>query len=648
MYQPELKKLTRAEELFDEGKLNEALEILNDPSQYERLNLQQKSHFQFLKGLILAYQNKHEEDIKLGKEIFKEGQKLDNNLLMFDGYYFIIIGLGLASKFEEAFKIIEKAEALLGSMSKISKKEFIYREVRLRILKAWMNLGSNKVELAEKYLLLVLDSKKEPLYTFDYVWANLLMAQIMFRVKSKFDLGMNYTNKALSLAKDIKFNHFWIANCHLHLGVIYGYIGETDMCLKHSMKSLELFREIKNIWFVANLLSNVASTYKDLGEYDLSLKFFEESLLLWEQDPVHIEDILLNLIGVVLEMGDIERVQKYFHRLENLYNKKQQNSHTEIIYQFAKAIILKTSSRIRDRAKAEELLKSLIKKETLFFDLSIDEYIHLCDLLLSEFQFNNNIEVLDELNHYINKLLTIAEKSHSYIVFCETFILQAKLALINFNIKAARRFLTQAQKVAEKYGIKRLAMKISYEHDELLTQLKMWEKLRDSGASLFERWKLAGLNKQMENIVKKQKIDVPELSDEEPVLLLIVSEGGVPFFSLSFMEDKSFEDHLFGGFFTAINSFINEIFSEGLDRASFGKYTLLMNSIPPFLMCYIYKGQSYSAQKRIKSFINELRSKKELWNVFEKFYQMNKKIRMEDIPSLKSLINKNFRSIAIH
>ena len=118
----------------------------------------------------------------------------------------------------------------------------------------------------------------------------------------------------------------------------------------------------------------------------------------------------------------------------------------------------------------------------------------------------------------------------------------------------------------------------------------------------------AGLNEQIEYMTRKRIIEVPELVDEEPVLLLIVSEGGVPIFTQSFKVDKSFEDHLFGGFFTAINSFISEMFSEGLDRASFGEHTLLMKSIPPFLMFYIYKGQSYSAQKRVNSFIRELKS----------------------------------------
>ena len=68
----ELNQLTLAEELFDTGKLNEALEILNDESHFEGLNLQQRSHFQFLKGLIFLYLNRGEDLINLGETIYKE------------------------------------------------------------------------------------------------------------------------------------------------------------------------------------------------------------------------------------------------------------------------------------------------------------------------------------------------------------------------------------------------------------------------------------------------------------------------------------------------------------------------------------------------------------------------------------------------
>ena len=304
--------------------------------------------------------------------------------------------------------------------------------------------------------------------------------------------------------------------------------------------------------------------------------------------------------------------------------------------------MLKKSPRIRDRAKAEELYKQLIGEEFFSIGITIPALIDLCDLLLMELSITNNIEVIDEVNDYITQLLDKTEKSHSYWVLCETYILQAKLALLTLDLKEAQRLLAQAQEIAEKYKINRLARRISNEHDELLKQLTIWEKMDKKDMSLPERLKLARLNVQMENMTKKRLYDVPELSDEEPVHLLIVSEGGTPFFSQSFIEDESFEDDIFGSFFTAINSFINEKFSEGLDRASFGEYTLLMNSASPFLMCYVYKGQSYSAQQRLRYLIENLQSDNELWGAFEKYFQLNQEIQLKDIPSLEVLITEIF------
>ena len=261
-------------------------------------------------------------------------------------------------------------------------------------------------------------------------------------------------------------------------------------------------------------------------------------------------------------------------------------------------------------------------------------YTHLCDLHLSEFRINNNIKVLDEINHNITQLLKIAEKSHSYWFLCETFILQAKLALINLDFKAARRFLTQAQNIAESNGIKRLSMKISQEHDELLIQLKMWEKLKESDSSLSERWRLAGLNKQMENMVKKRLIEAPKLSEEEPVIIFIITEGGTAFFSHSFIEEKSLESHLFGGFLTTIDYFVREMFSVGLDRAIFGAYTLLMKSVPPFFISYIFKGDSYHANRKIINFTENIQKEDDIWQKLIKSYEINQTIYLKDIPSL--------------
>jgi len=639
MSQPELKQLTRAEQFFDAGKLDEALELLNNLSQYEELSFQQKGYIQFLKGLILLFQNKSEEVIKLGEQIFQEGQKLNNNLLTVDGSFFILAGLCIANKFNEAFKKIEDAEALLRLITDSSKSDLIQREVRITLIKAWVNLELANTDVAEKCLDWVL--QKELGNTFENVWANALMARVMFQGRQNIKIAITYTEKAISLAKEIKFNHFWIAMCQLFIGVYYAFFGEFNDSLSYHLKSLAIFKNIKNNYFTATTLNNLGGIYSSLGDFDSALESYEESLLLYELQSTGVEIPLCGLIEVALDYDDIDLAQKYYNRLESLYNHKKEGF-IALLYPFEKALILKRSSRIRDKAKAEELFKQVIEAESMWFDTTQYAIIHLCDLLISEYRQTNNNEVLDELNSYIAKLLTIAEKLHSYLVFCEAFILQAKLALVNLDVKAARRFLTQAQKIAEKYGIKRLTMKISHEHDELLRKVNIWEKFKESEVSLAERWELAGLNEQLENMVRKRLIEVPELSDEVPVFLLIVSEGGVPFFSQSFIEDKSFEDHLFGGFLTAINSFINEKFSKGLDRASFGEYTVILKPIPPFLVCYFFKGQSYQAQQRIGFFIDIIQEKEEIWRVFQEFYQTNQEVQLSDAPLLKPLITEVF------
>ncbi|MFX1304831.1 MAG: tetratricopeptide repeat protein [Promethearchaeota archaeon] len=644
MSHPELNQLTLAEELFDTGKLDEALEILNDESHFEGLSLQQKSHFQFLKGLILFYLNKGEDLVSLGETIYKEGQKCNDNLQSFDGLFFIITGLVIAGKFEEAFKLFEKAQSALKLISNLSKEIITQREARLSVVKAFAGLHGGKVDLIEKSLGWILDSQEKFDKSFEIVWANLIMASYLIRVKSNFDLSIEHIEKALSIAMKIKFNHYWIATCQIYFGGYYMFIGEMDKSLEYNLKGLELFKKIKSSFNIAILLNNIGNLYDEMGEYQLAVEHLEESINLLEQIPqgfFSIQGAIEGLIALAVEHGDNERAQKYFRRLENMYNQKK-NERIEFGYKFIKALILKTSPRIRDKAKAEELFKKLIETDTIFFEAIIEAHIHLCDILLTEYRIENNIEVLNELNYYISRLLDIAEKQHSYLVFCETFILQAKLALLNFDIKSARLFLTKAQKIAESYSMKRLAMKISIEHDELLRKTKMWENLKISEVSLSERLELTGLNEQMENMVKRRMIEVPEISKEDPVMLLILTEGGNLLFSKKFVEDFSFEDDILGGFLTTINYIISEVFSEGLDRAIFGQYTLLMMPLQPFLVCYIFKGASYYAYNKIKNFLDSIHNDNVIWHSLQKFYQKSKSIQIDDIPSLESLITEIF------
>jgi hypothetical protein len=75
-----------------------------------------------------------------------------------------------------------------------------------------------------------------------------------------------------------------------------------------------------------------------------------------------------------------------------------------------------------------------------------------------------------------------------------------------------------------------------------------------------------------------------------------------------------------------------------------------MKSISPFSVCYLFKGQTYLAQKRLQMFIEAILNNKEIWQTFQKFHQEGQIIQIKDIPALEPLITDTFitRNISLN
>jgi len=420
---------------------------------------------------------------------------------------------------------------------------------------------------------------------------------------------------------------------------IHFFKGEIQRSLELHIRSYELAKDIGNKGIISASLNNIANDYYHMKEYDKAITYAKQAVKV--NYSLTLAVALGTLIDIYVSKGDIKEAKVYLDHLHE-HSVKFDSKWNKTLYYIAKALILKSSLRARDRIKAEDIFKELALDNTVAGESRIDAIINLCDLYITELRITNDLEIINEIQPYIQKLLYIAENQHLYLYLAETYLLQAKLSLLTLDLKRAKRLLTQAQEIAELYGIKRLAMKISYEHDELLRQTKMWENLKISEVSLSERLELTGLNEQMENIIKKRMIEVPEISKEAPVMLLILTEGGNLLFSKKFMEDFNFEDDILGGLLTTINYIISEVFSEGLDRAVFGAYTLLMMPVQPFLVCYIFKGDSYFAHHKIKNFRDSIQNESVIWQSLQNFFQKSKSVQLNDIPSLESMVMEIF------
>jgi len=418
---------------------------------------------------------------------------------------------------------------------------------------------------------------------------------------------------------------------------IHHFKGEIQQSLELNKRAYELAKDIGNKVLISVSLNNIADKFYHMKEYDKAIEYAKEAL----KANARFGAALGTLIDINVSKGDIKEAKVYLNQLRGL-SEKFDTKWIKTFYYDCKAEILKSSLRARDRVKAEDIFKELAMDNTLLAEPRIEAIINLCDLYLTELRITSDPEIINEIQPYIQKLSNIAEKQHLYLYLAEAHLLQAKLSLLTLDLKKAKQFLTQAQRIAESYGLKRLAIKISYEHDELIRQTKMWENLNTSEVSLSERLELTGLNEQMENMVKKRMIEVPEISKEDPVMLLFLTEGGNLIFSKKFVEDFSFEDDILGGFLTTINYIIGEVFSEGLDRAVFGPYTLLMMPLQPFLICYIFKGASYFASHKIKNFLDSIQKDNLIWQSLQNFFQKSRSIQVNGIPLLESLITEIF------
>jgi len=677
-------ELIQIKRLMEKGRFYEALQTIEVLEKRSSLISHDKLSLLLFKCTCLNRLRLDENALKFAEEAYQKSQKLGTPLQSVDALIEMAETLAWLTIHDEALNLIDRGEDLLKNIIGKSPKELMAREASLTFTKGRIYMNkydyNRGLKHLKKSLTLVeeLDVKQEIARTLifigrlhfylgdydiaiEYYQRGLGVAEeggskhyipytscligFAYWFKGEIARALEYGKRSLSLAEEINCKYIIIRSCDL-IGLIYNTKGYFDRAIEIWEQQMKVAQEISSKRETIDALHHIGSVYRNKGDLDKALSYMEKSLALYDETvereaigiPV-ISLILYDLFELSIAKGNFDHARLYYQQFDLLPVKGIRH---EFSLRLFKAQLLKISKRVHNRSKAEKILKQLIDEEGIDIEYYYIASINLCDLLLFELGVTNDLEVLDELQSYITRLLDIAEKTGSYSILCETYLLQAKLSLLTFDIKKAQRFLTQAQQIAERFGLKLLSIKISNEHDELLKQLNMWENLKESSSSLKERMEFARLNEQVENMIQKRAVEVPELSDEEPVLLLIVSEGGRPIFSKLFVKEQAFEDHLFGGFFTAINSFINEKFSEGLDRATFGEHTLLMNSVSPFLICYVFKGQSYLAQQRIRYFIDKIQNDEDIWQNFKKFYQLNKEIQLKDIPSLEPLINEIF------
>jgi len=637
-----LKEIKKAKELFEHGNFEEVLLILKKIENREELVDEDKLTLNLLKSSVYYRYREDQKCLECAQKAYQLSNKLDLKLYSIDA----LLNMAWASlwlgDFDRAFDSVLKSESIYKTLKNLKKKDYKNRIAAILLIKScscWFQAKMEGLEFAKESLKIRQRYGKKYEIVESY--------SMLCGFSTYFQEDLDYTLKLLENCQNlaVEINHPWMNSFNLkNFGDIYYIKGDLRKALNYYKKAIIPFEKRNNPFPTVTTLGEIGKIYRELGNLNQCLIQLRKSYEIAKETKNNwiMSEVIANLIEVLIINDDIKEAQGYLKELKIISKQETKNQRIKQSYLISKALILKSNPRFHNQVKAQEILNFIVKTDSRKNESFVVALLNQCEILLTELNITHNLKIIDEIQDLIEQLLKITERLKSYWILAETYVLQAELALLTFNLKEARRLLTKAQLVAEKYGMYRLAAKISFQHDNLLRKLNIWKDLRASKSTLAERFALTNITKQMTYMTHKCRLEAPKVSEEQPIIILIITQDGDIMFKHCFNDEENFDSHLLGGFITTIDYFMKEVFSEGLDRAVFGDYTLLMKYLQPFYITYIFSGDSYYAHQKIKYFTENLKKIDEIWEDLIFNFKSSKSIHLNDNRLLESLISNTF------
>ncbi|MHA2087425.1 MAG: tetratricopeptide repeat protein, partial [Promethearchaeota archaeon] len=556
------KELERGLKLYNEGKYEEVMQVISNFEKLEEATLEDKHYCRVLKWQLFESMGNLQECLRIAEQDYQENKSQNRHLFLIDS---------IMAKFFTLFMIG-------GSDSPINPNSKVRGDVLLseRLLKSITQEHSIQVKLRKGLLF--------------------FMKGYFFYWEQNFDKALEQHKKSLAILVnyDVIASALIPTNLHM-LGLSYAAKGELDLALDFHKKSLDLFKGSTIVVDMARgvTYNSIGDIYFQKGVLDQAIRSFEKSLKLMEQHT-YPNSIWWSgysydsLIKVFLFKDSFDEAQECLDRFFQYLGEKKNllEKIWKIIpknfswYRLSLARVLGSHSRVRDRAKAEKIAKEILEVMAItpLAYIYTNSLIFLCELYFQELKASNDLEILEDIQPLVNKLIKESERLSSFSLRAHALLLNGNISLLRQNMGDARRYLTEAQQIADSHSLQLLAREISHAHDQLIEQLDGLESYKKKKMTLSERVNLASLDDTLDLMQGRRAVKAPDLIDEEPVLLLILAEGGFLLFSYPFSDEVKVEDELFGGFLSAITSFSDEALSEGLDRAKFGQYMVLMKN----------------------------------------------------------------------
>ncbi|MHA1585672.1 MAG: hypothetical protein ACTSWL_10485 [Promethearchaeota archaeon] len=568
-----------------------------------------------IKAEILCGKGDFQESIELANQVY--GANMAKNMILdaIDGMEIVIKANFRIGEHQHGLKLIEKCMKIAENVKQTDLEE--KREIKIRIANLhfqksrylWQG-GNNEESL--KYAQTALKEFQELGNNYKISRCYLAIGVVLAE-QGKLLKSLENLQRAEILQKKNGNLEGLAMNCN-NMGWIYTQLGDLNRAILFLQRGKEIYDQLHNKLSSRFMLGNIGAILKQQAKFKEAIKYLTESLEMGDElgNPYEVSLFLFDIYTISIEQNQMKKSNYYLERLRALTQKEKQ---IKILYRYqvAQALMFKANSSTEMRYKAIFLLRKLSQKKDMEHELLIEVLINLSDLLLTELRISNDLSILDEIEELIKRLLDIGEREQSYLLLTQTYFLLAKFRFMTLKFDEARNTLTKAQEIAEKYGLTNLAIIISQEHDKMLDQQIKLKDIKAKPENIEERIELAQIDTQMQYMFHQGMVEQIEPDAETPIYLSIIHQDGPNLYNKEFNPEFHFDSQLLGGLISAFTSFTDLLFKESFDRAKIGHFTVLLKQAASVLFCYVYKGESYLAQKKLSKFIKEIQYNTQTW-----------------------------------
>lgn len=151
------------------------------------------------------------------------------------------------------------------------------------------------------------------------LYGDIVFGYLQFNI----DSAEFYAGKAMELAKKSRYKKYYADALSVY-GTVHRYKGNVNEALENYFKCYEIRKEIKDSTGMYKILGNIGNAYNHLlNEYELSLKYYEQSLQI--QKNLGREDVMsvtyLNISSVYMTQGKFLPALDYMQQAEKIAEK---------------------------------------------------------------------------------------------------------------------------------------------------------------------------------------------------------------------------------------------------------------------------------------------------------------------------------------